>query len=43
VTEPIWQCHIAMSLDGTPELPLRMVKCVPKSRGALHIVYEKAE
>jgi dihydrofolate reductase len=28
---------------GTPELPLRMMKCVPKSRGALHVVYEKAE
>ena len=27
----------------TPELPLRMVKCVPRSRGALHVVYEKAE
>jgi dihydrofolate reductase len=28
---------------GTPELPLRMIKCAPKSRGALHVVYEKAE
>jgi dihydrofolate reductase len=28
---------------GTPELPLRMVKCVPRSRGALHVAYEKAE
>jgi dihydrofolate reductase len=28
---------------GTPELPLRMVKCEPRSGGALHVVYEKAE
>ena len=28
---------------GTPELPLRMVKCAPKSEGALHVVYEKAK
>jgi dihydrofolate reductase len=28
---------------GTRELPLRMVKCEPKGRGALHIVYAKAE
>jgi dihydrofolate reductase len=28
---------------GTPELPLRMMKCVPKNGGALHVVYEKAE
>jgi dihydrofolate reductase len=28
---------------GTPELSLRMVKCEPRSGGALHVVYEKAE
>jgi dihydrofolate reductase len=28
---------------GTPELPLRMVKCETRSGGALHVVYEKAE
>jgi hypothetical protein len=28
---------------GTPELPLNLVKCAPKSGGALHVVYKKAE
>lgn len=28
---------------GTPELPLSLVKCAPKSGGALHVVYKKAE
>lgn len=28
--------------SGTPELPLRLVKCEPKSAGALHLVYERA-
>ena len=28
---------------GTPELPLSLVKCEPKSGGALHVVYKKAE
>jgi len=27
---------------GTPELKLRLVKCEPKSGGALHVVYERA-
>jgi dihydrofolate reductase len=26
---------------GTPELKLRLVKCEPKSGGALHVVYER--
>ena len=28
---------------GTLELPLSLVKCEPKSGGALHVVYKKAE
>ena len=28
---------------GTPELPLTLVKCEPKSGGALHVVYKKAD
>ena len=28
---------------GTPELPLRMVKCEPKSGGALHVVYRRQQ
>ena len=27
--------------SGTPELPLRLVKCEPKTGGALHVVYER--
>jgi hypothetical protein len=26
---------------GTPELPLTLVKCEPKSGGALHVVYRR--
>jgi len=26
---------------GTPELPLILVKCEPKSGGALHVVYRR--
>jgi dihydrofolate reductase len=28
---------------GTREFKLRLVKCEPKSRGALHVVYERAD
>ena len=28
--------------SGTPELPLRITKCEPKSGGAIHLVYERA-
>ncbi len=27
---------------GTSELPLRLIKCEPKSGGAIHVVYERA-
>jgi dihydrofolate reductase len=27
---------------GTPELDLRLVKCEPKTKGAVHLVYERA-
>ena len=33
---------IALFPPGTPELPLTLVKCVPRTGGALHVVYEKA-
>jgi hypothetical protein len=28
---------------GTPALPLTLAKCEPKSGGALHVVYKKAD
>jgi len=33
-----WARHSALRA-GTPELKLRLVKCEPKSAGALHVVY----